>query len=435
MEAKEKESDSELSECSVSSEFPAKPRGRPPRNKRKATESPPMENTDDNRRKSSRTRNTVSDTPQAKINTSASTNSNIIRSSPSNSNINPYKSLFFINTTQIKSRVEMAKHWGRMSPQSTDIILQTSKGFLLKSNTPKEQLITILDGLKMAKHIDNFSETTAYTTDRTKITPPETFAAVITQVDFEIDDQTISEALNNNNITHRFCKRITSRATSKPTTLIRIITGNAEAFRKLMSEGVFLLNKHFRASPSTPPTPVPQPCTKCTQFTHTTENCPNELLCSKCSGNHRTERCTSNLPLKCTSCNAVDHVAWSIKCPHHPRKPIEGIPNAQIKPLNKKSREINNIITNNNRIHASITMHDYIINTYSRKINNPTTINREELILALKKRFIKEFNIETTVAFSGNWMYILMIDLENPGAPSPTEPTKGASFSVIKNVP
>lgn len=153
--------------------------------------------------------------------------------------------------------------------------------------------------------------------------PPETFAAVITQVDYEIDEDTISQALNNNNIPHRYCKRIISRATSKATTLIRVITGNAEAFHKLMNEGLYLLSKHYRASPSSPPPPLPQSCSKCAKFTHTTENCCEKIQCSKCDGEHRTDKCTTTLPMKCTGCNTTDHVAWSIKCHKRPLKPID----------------------------------------------------------------------------------------------------------------
>lgn len=132
----------------------------------------------------------------------------------------------------------------------------------------------MLNKFRQEKIIDSSSETVARNNDRVRASPPETFAAVIIQVDYEIDDDTISRDLTNNNIVHRYCKRVISRATAKPTTLIRVITGNAEAFHKLMKEGLYLLSKHFRASPSTSPLPFPQPCYKCGEFTHTTENCP-----------------------------------------------------------------------------------------------------------------------------------------------------------------
>lgn len=198
-----------------------------------------------------------------------------------------------------------------------------------------------------------------------------------------------------------------------------------------MNEGVFLINKHFRASPSTPPPPLPQQCNDCTQFTHTTENCKNASLCNKCSRDHRSEKCTKNLPIKCTACNTTDHVAWSLKCPKRPTKLIEGIPNTQIKPLNKRNREIDSTLTNNNRIHEPVTAHDFIINTYVRKINNPTSTNTEKLIQKLKNRFTREMNIDTTAVFSGNGLYILMVDLDKPEVPSPTQPLKGSSCTRI----
>lgn len=62
-----------------------------------------------------------------------------------------------------------------------------------------------------------------------------------------------------------------------------------------------------------------------------------------------------------------------------------------------------------------------IINTYIRKLNKPKNINREELLYKLKKRFITEYKIGTTAVFSGNRLYILMFDMEDPNKPSPTE--------------
>ena len=96
-----------------------------------------------------------------------------------------------------------------------------------------------------------------------------------------------------------------------------------------------------------------------------------------------------------------------------------------IKLHNKKSAEIPTIITKNTKIHAPLTIHDHIINTYINKINKPTQTNREDLIKKLKKRFVDEFQIDTVAVFSGNRLYILMFDLENPNNTSPTEPVHG----------
>lgn len=285
-----------------------------------------------------------------------------------------------------------------------------------------------LDALVRGKSITSYSETAPYTNKASTDTQPATFSAVIATVEYELDDTTISEALKAQGINHRYCKRIIARATNKPTTLMRIISGCTKSFEKLMNEGFFYLHKHYPSYPSTPPAPAPQPCSKCLQFTHTTSNCPNDVTCDKCNGNHKTIDCITNFPAKCSACNSTEHAAWSFKCPKRPTAPIAGIPNTTIKSINKKSAEIDKKITEKSHIHAPITIHDHIINTYINKVNKRKNTCREELIAKLKQRFIIEFKVDTSVVFSGSRMYILMFSLENPELPSPTETTTGVSY-------
>lgn len=65
-------------------------------------------------------------------------------------------------------------------------------------------------------------------------------------------------------------------------------------------------------------------------------------------------------------------------------------------------------------------------------MNKPKNTNRDELLKKLKKRFIQLYNIDTTVAFSGNRIYILMFDLDQPNSDSPTEPIQGANNRQIQ---
>lgn len=74
----------------------------------------------------------------------------------------------------------MAKHWSQVAPLSTDIILPTAKGYLLKSNTGKEKLEHLLNRLKQQKKIESFSETAAYSNERVWAPPPETFTTLST---------------------------------------------------------------------------------------------------------------------------------------------------------------------------------------------------------------------------------------------------------------
>ena len=332
--------------------------------------------------------------------------------------------MYYLTCTREFTRTQIADFWSARNPHSRDIILKTSRGFLLKTNLEKSSAINCLKSLKQSQILQDFQETNTNRQPANKI-QKASFACVIATVEQDIEDDKIKEHLEANNYVLRYCKRITSRATGKLTQLIRIITGDFTSFQKLLNEGVFYKNRYYPVHPSTPPEPTPTPCAKCFLFTHVTEQCSTPITCRKCQGKHHTNICTSPLPEKCKACNSEDHQAWSPKCPKKPVKPIEGIPNARIKPMNKKSNEIDNKITENNKVHTPMTIHDHIIETYTSKLNKPKYSNRQELIIQLKKRFINLYNIDTTVVFSGNHMYILMFDLDKPNTASPTEPTEG----------
>lgn len=69
-----------------------------------------------------------------------------------------------------------------------------------------------------------------------------------------------------------------------------------------------------------------------------------------------------------------------MKCLKRPLAPIEGIPNAKIKSLNKLSAEIDNDITKGCRIHKPLNIHDHIVTTYINNHNINENIDRQQLI-------------------------------------------------------
>lgn len=339
----------------------------------------------------------------------------------------PYNNLYYINTKATQTRIQMADIWANERPTNNDIILKTKKGFLLKSNTPKTILNNSLKKLKTQELITDFTETNSLVNSPQKSnTIQKSFSCVIASVELEISDDQISKHISDHDIEHRYCRRIIAKATNKPSSYIRIITASISAYEKLLNDGLYYKCKHYSIYPSTPPPPAPLPCNKCLEFTHTSENCSTPPKCTKCGEKHSTNKCKSSLPPKCNACGAEDHQAWSFKCSKRPTKPIEGIPNIPIKHLNKKSNEITDSQKKNTKIHNAVTIHDIIINTYVNKLNKPKNTNREELLLKLRKRFITEYNIDTSVSFfSGNRIYILMFDMESTDAASPTEPILG----------
>jgi hypothetical protein len=70
-------------------------------------------------------------------------------------------------------------------------------------------------------------------------------------------------------------------------------------------------------------------CFKCSQFGHRAVNCPYEICCAKCSGNHDGKDCVSDQE-KCVNCVwandrlklnlDVCHPSYSLKCPSYLRK-------------------------------------------------------------------------------------------------------------------
>lgn len=337
-----------------------------------------------------------------------------------------FTSLFYLNPSKSLTRLQMSDLWEEKFPHAEDVIIKTTKGFLLKTNTQKTAIIEYVKTLVEKNILESFTETTPYT-KTARAAPADSYCCVINSVEFEIDDAKISEHLINTNIQHRYCKRIISKKTNRPTSFIRVITGSIAAYEALLNHGMFYKNRHYAVYTATPPPPLPLPCAKCQQYTHQTMDCKTPTKCSKCGGNHQDNKCTSHLPPKCLACQSESHSAWSTKCPKRPTKPIEGIPNVPIRSVNKKSLDIDTKTTKNNKIHTPITIHDHIINTYMDKLNSPKHPNRNELLLKLKKKFIRDYNIDTVPVFSYNRVYIVMFDLNEPGSISPTEPTTGST--------
>lgn len=336
-----------------------------------------------------------------------------------------YLHLFYLSTTKEITRLEFADIWSKQQSEKSDVIIKTSRGFLLKTDNDKNKIKQILATMVNSKVLTSYKETNT-NTKPAQDNYTTSYSCVIASVERDVPDEEISEHLKNEAIVHRYCKRIKSKATNSLTTLIRIITGDLSSFEKLMNNGFLYKYKVYPVFPSKPPEPLPIPCGKCAQFTHITDLCPNSITCQKCKGKHHTNSCTTTLPEKCAACNSEDHQAWSTKCPKRPTKPIEGIPNTKIKSTNKKSADIDPKKTKKSRIHQPITIHDHIVETYITTLNEDIKTDRQELIHRLKRRFVDLYNIDTTPVFGGNRLYILMFDMEEqPSKESPTEPTEG----------
>lgn len=344
-----------------------------------------------------------------------------------------YKYTYTLQTRENLSRIQLAAIWNKWQPNNDDIIISTPNHFLLKTNKALEPLLIKLLNENILRAFKLFTpNTNAYSSANPR--GADSYSVIITGVETEIADEEISQQLKAKNFQFRFCKRIISKATNRPTPLIRVITGDVTSFERMLATGgLFYLNRLYKIIPSNSPKPIPIPCGKCSAFDHTTDHCKAQKKCTKCYGQHDTNNCSSPLPPKCAACDSMDHAAWSARCPKRPTAPIPGIPNVKIRSSNKKTADIAQDKTKRNRLHTNITIHDFIINKYTNALNNPKHTNRDELIQKLRKRFIDNFNIDTKTMFSGNYLYILMFDLEHPQSTSPTEPTDNIRQTIISN--
>ncbi|XP_066153270.1 uncharacterized protein [Euwallacea fornicatus] len=349
-----------------------------------------------------------------------------------------YNHTFTIFTTATYIRTQFAIKWDEINKRHKDIIIKQEENFLIETNE-EEKAAEALQLLVNRKTVVSFKVQHNNATTLQKPTQDRrilaSYSVVATGVDLDITDEMFANHLKGLNLQISFCKRIVSRQRGLPTLMMRLITGKLKTYEKLMNDrGVHFLGRVFRIVESKPPAPIPAPCGRCSQFDHRTEDCRTPTKCSKCQGPHSTASCESTLPVRCTSCHAEDHAAWSMKCPNRPTAPINGIPNVKIKCLNRRTAEVSKAITENSRIHMPITTHDHIINKYKHQINKTSNTNREELLKKLRKQFIDDFGIDTSVVFFGNHTYILMIDLLLPSRSSHTEPYHDQLRQTITNV-
>ena len=117
---------------------------------------------------------------------------------------------------------------------------------------------------------------------------------VITNVHHSIQENEVKEELLNNNAMNVIkVLRITSRATGKPTKLIRVITDCSNHLTAAIKHGVKIGWLLHRCEPSKELPHIKQ-CFKFQKFGHSASDCKDELRCLRCAGKHTVKSCNES---------------------------------------------------------------------------------------------------------------------------------------------
>ncbi|KAK9870922.1 hypothetical protein WA026_009885, partial [Henosepilachna vigintioctopunctata] len=164
------------------------------------------------------------------------------------------------------------------------------------------------------------------------------YSCVIKNVPLDYEIQEVNEALTASSIPFNRCWRIISQATSKPTTLIRVITHSKQAIDQLLLSGLNVYGRIHEAEPSRVPQPIQKFCSTCSQSGHDRSECTAKPICSSCGDNHKNSPCPKLKNPTCPNCRG-NHPAWDLKCPKRREPPTTAKSTAPVKVLNESTEK------------------------------------------------------------------------------------------------
>ena len=145
-----------------------------------------------------------------------------------------------------------------------------------------------------------------------------THQVVIRGVDVEVTMEEIEEVLKLQKLSYKAVKRIHSREREKPTEMVRLILNEEEEKKRLLKQGIYLDQVHFKCVPAKEDTqsfPRILQCYNCQKVgDHLASECKGELKCVLCAGPHRKADCKAERSdYKCANCHQ-NHASWSPDC-------------------------------------------------------------------------------------------------------------------------
>ena len=145
-----------------------------------------------------------------------------------------------------------------------------------------------------------------------------THQVIIKQVDSEVTVAEMEEMLERQSLPYKEVRRIQSRAKGTPTDLVRLILTNEEDKKRLLKQGIYLDQMHFKciqAKEDSTSFPKIRQCFNCQEVGgHLASECSKDLRCVLCAGPHRKAECKApKEDYKCSNCNQ-NHASWSAEC-------------------------------------------------------------------------------------------------------------------------
>ncbi|XP_046397391.1 uncharacterized protein LOC124164206 [Ischnura elegans] len=136
------------------------------------------------------------------------------------------------------------------------------------------------------------------------------FSVVVKGVDRGTTEAELQEGLGLMSSDKAKVTRIIARRDGQPTTLMRVVTRDADLAQQLLQEGLQLYGKRHSVEPSHPPRCQPAQCRRCLGFDHPTQGCRRDLRCARCGASHRSAACAAE-NLKCANCGGGHHAGDS----------------------------------------------------------------------------------------------------------------------------
>ena len=147
-----------------------------------------------------------------------------------------------------------------------------------------------------------------------------THQVIIKNVDTAVTEEEMVEMLQRQELPFKAIKRIHSREKKVPTTMFRLILKTDEQKKKLLRDGIFLDQMHFRciqALEDSKESPKILQCFNCQQLgDHLSSACKKPQKCVLCAGPHRKGDCTKTKDEFCCANCLGNHAAWSNACSH-----------------------------------------------------------------------------------------------------------------------